>query len=384
MTPASVTKSFTAYSALKYLKEDFVYHTAILEDSNNLYFKFSGDPNLNRDDLTKLILQIKLHLFKQIIIDDTKFDQIYRSNGQSWEDTKFCFAAPINSSILGNNCFTATLAPNPIINKPAVFMASTKIFADINNQITTKNDPSCVPELIANSNNSYQLNGCIDINSSEIKLNIAYQDPRLMMKSLIQDLLKQNKIYFNKSEIIFQEAPKNAVMIANHQSPPLRELIKKMHKDSDNLIADVLLKTIGAEYYKKQGDFVNGVKALQEILKLSDFRIVDGSGSSRYNLLSVEHLVNLFSSAYKDKAIRMNFIASLPISAQDGTLRTRFLNYPDLQGKIFAKTGYMSGVSSIAGYISDEIVFAIIVNGYIGSKKSVDLLIEEIIATIYQ
>lgn len=400
MTPASVTKSFTAYAALKYLGPDYNYTTKILAQANkidkkgnlndNLYIKFSGDPSLTLKDFSNLIAKLKERNIKningKIIIDDFVFDQQYQAEGWPWDDSKFCFAAPTSAITVGGNCFRKILSPAKKIGETAKLSFKTKVPAKIYNNIVTKRDPGCIQDLVVESNNIYHLNGCIDINSPEIRLNIAYQDPRLMIKYYVKDLLIKHNIKFN-NKISFNKMPSSYKSIAEHKSKNLPDLVNYMHKMSNNIYADNFAKTIGANYYKTKGSFANAKDAIERIISLdtgidfSQMKIRDGSGGSRYNLIAPDHLVDLFIEASKNPNIGSYFYKSLPISAVDGTMTDRFAKYPKLHNKIHAKTGAMNGVATLSGYLDPDngktMVFAIMINGHIGSKSQINNFIEE-------
>ena len=144
MIPASIMKAFVAYAALEYLKSDFHFTTEILTDHNDLYFKFSGDPNLTKAQLLHLITKLPKHAYRHVFIDDSIFDQEYRANGTSIEDSRFCFSAPTSAIVIDKNCFQATLKPAHLIGNKAIL--ETKY--QIDNQIITKNDPTCSQNLI--------------------------------------------------------------------------------------------------------------------------------------------------------------------------------------------------------------------------------------------
>ena len=145
MLPGSVAKSFTVYAALDFLKEDFSYKTQVLTKDNNIYFKFSGDPTLTRDHLAELVKAIPQGKKWQIFIDDVIFDQTYNADGTTFEDTKFCYAAPSSAIVIDKNCFKATLTAANIEDKQSILDHINKNSAKIDNQIMTKNNPSCVP-----------------------------------------------------------------------------------------------------------------------------------------------------------------------------------------------------------------------------------------------
>lgn len=390
MIPASVTKTFTAYAALEFLKPNFKYKTEILiEENSNLYFKLSGDPTLTLDHLNELVKKIPKDKTWNIFVDDFIFDQNYSANGRSFEDNKFCFSSPTSAISINLNCFKAVLKPGNAVGYKAILKLSSKVFANIENEIITKNDPSCAPNLITKEDNSYYLSGCIDINSKEIPLNIAYQDPRLMIKSMINYLLNNNKIKY-KGIITFKPSLNQSNILAKHISKNLSLIIDIMLKDSDNLIANNIAKTIAFYYFKSQGNFTNATKAIDKILsaktniKFSELRIFDGSGESRYNLIAADQLVDLCISAYNNKYIWNYFYKSLPIISVDGTLKHKFKEKPEFHGRIRAKTGHMGGVSTLAGFIDNKYAFAIMINGSADSKDHLLKLEDTLLSIILE
>ena len=305
----------------------------------------------------------------------------YNGDGWSIEDSKFCFAAPSSAIVINKNCFQITLEPSVAIKNLAIIKHSSKNFAHINNEVITLKDSKCFPKLEATYNNHYNLTGCIDINSKKMLLNIAYQNPRTLIKDILKSRLN--------GSVAFKVLSSKASLVIQHQSDDLNKLIIEMHKESDNIIANNIAKTIGAYYYKTQANFDNSSKAIASILEKevginsNNIRLVDGSGLSRHNLVSVSQLVDLLVSAY-NREIGKNFYNSLPISALDGSLKDRFIDFPLLHGKIHAKTGSMKAVSTLAGFIDNNIVFAIMFNGHLGSRSELSVLEDQIIASLFQ
>jgi serine-type D-Ala-D-Ala carboxypeptidase/endopeptidase (penicillin-binding protein 4) len=396
MIPASTTKSFTSYAALEYLGPEFTYSTQVLFDENkidsknvlidDLYIKFLGDPSLTRQELFKLMDGLKKYNIKDIkgdvVIDDFIFDQGYQADGWPWDDSKFCFAAPTSAIVINGNCFFLNLSPSKASLGIAKLTGSSFV-ESIRNKIITKKDKNCSPELAVYQDNSYDLTGCIDSRSEFIPLRIAYQDPRLMIKKIIRASLKEQKILL-KGNIVFKVVPSKYNPVLENKSINMSELLKKVQKDSNNVYADNIAKTIGAKYYKTQGDFSNATKAISKITDNKEMVIKDGSGGSRYNLISSNHLVDLFIKAYKNQKIWPYFYDSLSISGVDGFLKKRFINTP-LIGKIRAKTGYMGGVTALAGYLEKDdgrvLVFSIMINGSMDRKKG-NKLMEEILEAV--
>ena len=178
-------------------------------------------------------------------------------------------------------------------------------------------------------------------------------------------------------EVVSGAVPSDAQIVAKHLSPPLADILKLMNKPSDNWVAELLFKTIGAEVIGKPGTWKKGRQAVTEYLSeiMSEppaHRFVDGSGLSRYNLLNAELLTDLLVYMYQTFELMPEYLASLPIAGVDGTLRNRMKGMY-AEKVLRAKTGTLSGVSALAGYTvtADDEVFAfgILISHYIGSAS---------------
>ena len=176
-------------------------------------------------------------------------------------------------------------------------------------------------------------------------------------------------------DVISGTVPSDARTVAKHLSPPLADILKLMNKPSDNWIAELLFKAIGAEVMGEPGTWQKGRDAVTEFLsetvgELPAHRFVDGSGLSRYNLLNVELLTKLLVYMYQNFELMPEYLASLPIAGVDGTLSHRMQGV-SAERVLRAKTGTLSGVSALAGYTvtADDEVFAfgILISHYVGS-----------------
>ena len=174
-------------------------------------------------------------------------------------------------------------------------------------------------------------------------------------------------------EVVSGTVPSSAQVVAKHLSPPLADILKLMNKPSDNWVAELLFKTIGAEVIGEPGTWKKGRQAVSEYLsEIMDeppvHRLIDGSGLSRYNLLNAELLTNLLVYMYQNFQLMPEYLASLPIAGVDGTLRNRMQGVY-AEKVLRAKTGTLSGVSALAGYTitADDEVFAfgILISHYI-------------------
>ena len=211
----------------------------------------------------------------------------------------------------------------------------------------------------------------------EVKPNANTMSRALACGHLLKSALIEKGIHVT-GKIVSGTVPSDARRVAKHLSPPLADLLKLMNKPSDNWIAELVFKTIGAEVMGEPGTWKKGREAIAEFLgEIMDeppiHRFVDGSGLSRYNLLNAELLTRLLVYMYHNFEVMPEFLASLPIAGVDGTLKNRMQGV-SAEKVLRAKTGTLSGVSALAGYTvtADDEVFAfgILISHYIGPAKS--------------
>jgi D-alanyl-D-alanine carboxypeptidase/D-alanyl-D-alanine-endopeptidase (penicillin-binding protein 4) len=161
-------------------------------------------------------------------------------------------------------------------------------------------------------------------------------------------------------------APADVLPLALEYSDPLAAIVQEMNRESDNFVAEMLLKQLGAAVASR-GTTSAGAAVVREELEaagvpLSGVRIADGSGLSRLDRLTARALVVLLRSAERDASIREPFLASLAVAGVSGTLRDRLRRRP-ARGQVIAKTGTTAEASALAGYVRRRYVFAILQNG---------------------
>lgn len=316
--PASTLKIFTAVAALIHLGPDYQFQTKILAkngttDINNksvngdIYFYFDGDPSLTRDNLNQMIANLSQMGIKtvtgNIYIDDSIFDQVNYGPGWMWDERNFCYAAPTSAIALDKNCFPVQLIPAKTENEPATIAINENYSViPIKSTVISKHAPSdeCPFDIQANTENAYFFSGCVKPKSPTVDLLIALRNIRSYVKSVIATQLQANGIALN-GKIKFVAVPNssdtNAMQVlSSHNSQSLAELVTVMLKQSDNLIANSIYKKLGNSYFHKPATWKNSAAATSNILNqkinidFSQLKIVDGSGLSRYNLLTPKQL----------------------------------------------------------------------------------------------
>ena len=147
--------------------------------------------------------------------------------------------------------------------------------------------------------------------------------------------------------------PKDALTLSAC-SHSLKEILEPMLKESDNLYAESMFFQIASLQGVRPAKAAHARQLIKKTLGKAGiseipYRIADGSGLSLYNYVTPEILTRILIYAYRDQRIFMNLYAALPIAGQDGTLKKR-MKEPYVSGKVRAKTGTLSGISSLAGY----------------------------------
>lgn len=148
----------------------------------------------------------------------------------------------------------------------------------------------------------------------------------------------------------------DARLIASVESPALAQVVRDMNKFSNNVMARQLYLTLGAEAAGEPATREKTDRVIREWLagkKLNfpEMVLENGSGLSRVERISARHLGELLLSSFQSP-VMPEFIASLPLAAMDGTMKKR-LTDADVAGQAHIKTGSLTGVRSIAGYMLD-------------------------------
>jgi D-alanyl-D-alanine carboxypeptidase/D-alanyl-D-alanine-endopeptidase (penicillin-binding protein 4) len=162
-----------------------------------------------------------------------------------------------------------------------------------------------------------------------------------------------------------------------------------MNRQSDNFYAEQVLKVIGARVYKPPGSTAKGLLALRGLLARSRVRpgtyvISNGSGLFGQTRMSSSQLVRLLSRVTTLDWLYKALVNSLPVAGQSGTLGSR-LSGTAVSGRVYAKTGTMRSVSTLAGYVRGRsktgavVVFAILHNGFPGGVSNSRRLQDEMV-----
>lgn len=400
--PASNTKLITTAAILEKLNPEMRIITSIYGTKNGslVYIPGRGDPSLDQKQLISLVAQLKQRGIKkinQLIANDTYFKgPLFHPNWQ-WEDVQSAYGAPVNSLIYNQNSIEVILSPKSL-GQPLEITFPTSQQASqwqIINQTLTVDQKS--PEFIDISRDFGQpiirVKGQLRFGAEPDSEYIPVSDPTTYFLEQFQLALTTAGIRVENIKIDpnFTLNP-DLLELARIQSPHLAEFIKEVNQKSDNLYAEVLLRILGTMSPKlipnnpdKNTDKI-GLEMIKNTLNQlgiepNSYILADGSGLSRTNLVSPQALVQILQNMSHTPHAKI-YRDSLPIAGVSGTLRHRFKN-TTAQGIVQAKTGTLSGVSALSGYIKSPhyrpLVFSIIVNQSDADTDKLRKSIDEIV-----
>lgn len=373
LNPASTMKLVTTYAALNLLGPAYRWRTEIYRDGElvdgvlygNLVIKGYGNPELMQHDMWRMLSDLRQAGVRDIqgalILDDSYFSPNNLDPGQFDNEPYRAYNA----------------VPNAVTSN--LNSTSFKFFSD-GAQALVLASPQ-LPEITLINQLKLSQAGCGDWrgNLSYSVQNVGNQANVIFSgsypvscgeKYLDLSLLSHSSYTYHLFRQIWQQLggtiaggfrlamlPPTAIKLTEHYSQPLADVIRRINKYSNNLMTRQLLLTIAAERVGTPGNEINGAQAIQTWLVSNgmvfpELVIENGSGLSRAERISAEHLGELLEHAYHSP-VMAELMSSLPMLSVDGTVMRRLQESP-MQGRAHLKTGSLNGVRSIAGYVLDE------------------------------
>jgi len=391
--PASNNKLLTSGAALSLMGPDFVYKTKVVAGSApdrhgvlhaDLSLVGSGDPVLSAADLTELARALKTAGVKRIegavTADDSLFDQQRLGDGWTWDDEPYYYSAQVSALNLNENLVSVRVFPGKREGDPVrIVVTPTEKYMIVQNLAKTAAAKTKATITVDRSRgqNTLVISGALAIDTTDEaapKVPVTVEDPTRFALTVFREALTKEGIRFGKKSL---PAPSSTVSLAEHDSVPLSQILKLLNKPSDNLIAECLLKTVGA--FKKgtgtAGSGGTGAQSAREFftsigMDVAHLNQADGSGLSRFNFVSPRAFVQLLTYLHDQPTFPVLY-DSLPIAGVDGSLRNRLKNTP-AANNCHAKTGYISRASSLSGYITtkdgDMLVFSMLMNNHLATN----------------
>ncbi|WP_445300805.1 MULTISPECIES: D-alanyl-D-alanine carboxypeptidase/D-alanyl-D-alanine endopeptidase [unclassified Microcoleus] len=378
--PASNAKLLTTAAALQKLGADFRIKTSVYSGENgSLYVAGRGDPSIAEAQLKSLAQQLKqrgISQVNQLIGDDSYFQGSAVNPNWEWEDAQAGYGAPINSLIFNQNAIDLLLSPQALGQPLKVTFVEAKLANQWqlqNNTVTVAQNESEFIEVGREFDRPIiRVGGQLKVGAEPESAYVAVVNPANNFLQYFQQALAAEGIPVKQALVASASRNLNQEL-ATVESPPLAELVRETNRVSNNLYAEVLLRLLGKVTDKmpvpQENTGESGLKELKTVLTQlgvnpNSYILADGSGLSRHNLITPEALVETLRLMANSPAASI-YRQSLPIAGESGTLKNRFNTTPN-RVIMQAKTGTMSGVSALSGYIEvpnyEPLVFSIIVN----------------------
>ncbi|MCL2523203.1 MAG: D-alanyl-D-alanine carboxypeptidase/D-alanyl-D-alanine-endopeptidase [Betaproteobacteria bacterium] len=376
MNPASVTKLLTTYAALDLLGPAHVWPTTVWSDgalangalAGNLYVKGSGDPRFAIEHLWALLRQLRArgiaHIAGDIVLDASAFAPL--DFDPAAFDNKPLRPYNVGPSALLINFqslrFTLQAAGSQVriwLETPSeglrldnrLRLSAGPCPGDWKDRITLRRHPE-------NGGQRLEITGSYAAQCGERTLNLAPLPPAEQSAGLIRALWRELGGEL-RGTVRPGRLPADATLLARHESPPLAEIVRDINKFSSNVMARQVFLSLGGE---AEGDDppASAERARQRVvewlakrrLSFPELVLDNGSGLSRRERISAASLNRLLLDAWRHP-LMPEFIASLPLTGIDGTMKKR-LHASAAVGRAHIKTGSLDGVKTAAGYALDS------------------------------
>lgn len=381
--PASVQKILTSIVALDKLGADFRWKTSVYSTKNiesgildsDLILYGTGASDFNENSLDKFVNDLKNKGLKEIkgdiIGDESYFKGDKFGDGWTWNELQWYYGAEATALTFNEN--QAEISLNN--GKPV----SSTDYVETSGEVKPTQDVDAVGLKREIGENKVYVWG----NGGNLQAKISFDKPAMWAVKTFKEKLEKAGIKVEgKAKLVDWKSDNkfditNAIEVTSIESKTLGEVVRKMNKDSVNLYAELILRTLGKKFgenapdenqkvNKLRGDDLAGTAVIKKWLIENniasyEIRIHDGSGLSRLDFVTPESIGRALLFASQSKFADV-FKSSLPIAGSDGTLKNRLKN---VSGKVLAKTGSIMYVNSLAGFAksSNEDTFAFVIIG---------------------
>ena len=410
MLPASTTKLVTAAAALDALGPSFTFTTDVYVDGpivggvlkGNLYLRGGADPTLTSERLWRIARDIKLEGISSVE-GDVVYDESYFTEGYripAWDATEdfergVTYAAPIGALASDFGAVTLVVRPGAEVGAAAVVElgAPAKGYIRVTNRAVTARDGSrsriTIERTVHSDHIQYTIEGTLARDASPRRDRRTVADPTALTMAVFGNVLEEVGVAVRGAARRGGVPEKGARRVHRLYSPPLSSVLADTNKYSSNFMAEMVLRTMGAEL-RGAGSTDAGIDVVRAYLDRlgvapSDYVIRNGSGLSRETRMSPGVLTAVLLHMATDRRVGAEFVASLSIAGRDGTLGTRM---SEVAGLVRGKTGTLSGVHCVAGYAygadGEMYAYAFLVNDVRGSLDAVKAIQDDFLRELVE
>ena len=415
--PASNLKLVSSGAYLEYLGSGFHFTTRLygkgeLQNQTwkgDLLVEGSGDPTINGEFYNGnplFLFERWASVLKEKGIETVdghllgysgKFDSVPYPEGWEWSDLSFYYAPEISALSFNSNVVDLEVfADGPLGSLPGIQWVpfNTPYVEFVNEQTITSPDTEYDESYrrILGSNRIL-LRSKLPQGYYETEPLSVHQPARYFMDTFRRYLEREEIEVTGRDSVIHDTTawePGSYRLLSEHDSEPLGRIIQWLNRESDNFYTEMLLKKLASEVSGYQGNTERGLVILKEFMSSMDFdtslvNLKDASGMAPATYIKGGDL-NRYLMKVKEKEYFPVLFESLSVSGMNGTLGHRFRNSV-VKGNFYGKTGFLSGVRSLSGYLNtvsgDQLTVTIVTNNYTTKTSQVDSIHQKILEYLH-
>ena len=413
--PASSLKLLVGSAALERLGPDYRFRTTLMANGpvvdgalrGALILRAGGDPLLKEadlDDAAHAVASAGIHSVDALVVDDGRDEPPGYRPGWNWDDFAYAYAPIVGALAFEENVVHLTVTPGARPGSPAglaLAPAGTIWHAlggcpptvDVHVVNTATTVEAGAPETIdvaRAASGCIEVTGRIPLGAAPELVDAAVPSPDAYAYQALVAALARQGVQVPQLEVIAQPWPdaaehrlvppqrSDARVVWTHDSEPLRDVLADMWFPSDNLVAEMLLRELAVATDGVPGTSAHGIAFETTWLSglgvdPSGLTLVDGSGLSVYDRITPRDVVTLLQHDWNGPN-RDLVLDDLPIAAVRGTLKDDFERDSPTAGHLFAKSGSLSHVRTMAGYAVNAthgaVIFAFDVDDWVGDPAA--------------
>ncbi len=397
LNPASNMKLFTTAAALELLGPDFRFETEIYVDREpdangvvrgNIYVKGKGDPTFVSERMHRLVTDLWHMGIRRItgavIVDDSYFDDVREGPGWEQEHSDRAYVAPVGALSLNFNAVAIHVRPGRRPGLPAIVSVDPESdYFVVDNHVLTvsarrrrRHIPASIP---LGKRQKIHVRGYQPIGHKGAVYYRRIDNPPLYFGHTFRAYLKRRGVRMGPM-VKEGRVPPDAKLLYRSYSDRLASIVRTVNKISNNHIAEMLLKTLGAEVQGPPGSWPSGIAVVEAFLEREvgiprgTYVMKNGSGLNDTNRVSARQITTLLRHMWRHFQVMPEFVSSLSVVGRDGTAAFRLDETP-AAGVMRAKTGTLENVSALSGYVAtaagEVLAFSILVNDHPGRYSEV-------------
>lgn len=408
---ASTVKLITAAAALELLGAHYRFRTEVFSLPlelrggvlrGDLYLKGFGDPSLDAPDLWRMARRLRALGLRRVrgalVLDESHFAGSALPPLYETRDTDAAYRPATGALSLHENVVTIGVRPSVVGQPVAVTLVPASAYLQLENGAVTVGPPQRSALRISTrprpDGTVVSVQGALRAGARAVWTRRRVEDPGLFVGVTFRELLEREGIRFGRRGLRRETLPPQARRLLVHRSVPLGDVIRRMNKHSSNLIAEQLVRVLGAEASGVPGTWAAGLAAVERHLaagglRRGSYQLANGSGLYESAVFSPRQIVAVLAQAWRSFRWGPEFVSSLAVAGADGTLAHRFVG-SDAARWVRGKTGTLADVVALSGYCGEAsgrspIAFSIVFNGLPSDRVRVarrvaDALVQALLA----